>query len=390
MNDINKKRLIQTLQPQNIKFELDEFEQIRLMDLMDMSEEIKIKLHRDLTSTFNNWLTGSHRRKDQIKVNIKGRPRSGKSLIGMKIIFVIDKLNGRMFDVEQFVCANQKVLKKKLQKTEFSFSYLVDENAFANVGAGSMTEMLQLKDINNIIAKNNNNLVYITPNVFLNTGAPYSLEYFGKDLNNWVSRFLIYDTSKGMPLLLGYVVFDIGSMFIENGCLVFKELGGCTNPKRKIESQINKELIKNSDCIPENYDVKDLDDSTKSCPFYNICKSQMCKYEHIKDEWIEKEMKGGLDVRDYERLEVGFELFKQFYDPATHKLTSKNAKELRVKIKLKIPSLTSSKFTGVEMEEISILMFSLLDISFLKDVCGQLDLNLDEEIAKLNYLVPSE
>jgi len=387
---MDKKELIKTLQPKNIKFELDEFEQIRLMDLMDMSEEIKIKLHRDLTSTFNNWLTGSHRRKDQIKINIKGRPRSGKSLIGMKIIFVIDKLNGRTFDVEQFVCANQKVLKKKLQKTEFSFSYLVDENAFANVGAGSMTEMLQLKDINNIIAKNNNNLVYITPNVFLNTGAPYSLEYFGKDLNNWVSRFLIYDTSKGMPLLLGYVVFDIGSMFIENGCLVFKELGGCTNPKRKIESQINKELIENSECIPKNYDVKDLDDSTKSCPFYNICKSQMCKYEHIKDEWIEKEMKGGLDVRDYERLEVGFELFKQFYDPSTHKLTSKNAKELRVKIKLKIPSLTSSKFTGVEMEEISILMFSLLDISFLKDVCGQLDLNLDDEITKLSYLVPSE
>jgi len=146
-----KKKLIKTLLPSNVKFELDEFEQIRLMDLMDMSEEIKIKLHRDLTQVFNNWLIGSHRRKDQIKVNIKGRPRSGKSLIGMKIIFVIDKLNGRMFDVEQFVCANQKVLKKKLQKTEFSYSYLVDENAFANVGAGSMTEMLQLKDINNII-----------------------------------------------------------------------------------------------------------------------------------------------------------------------------------------------------------------------------------------------
>ena len=382
---MDKQELIKSLQPRNIKFELDEFEKIRLMDLMAMSDEIKLKLHRDLTSTFNDWLIGSHKRKDQIKVNIKGRPRSGKSLIGMKIIYVIDKLNNKRFDVSQFVCANQKVLKKKLQKTEFGDSFLVDENAFANVGAGSMTEMMQLKYINNIIAKNNNNLIYITPNVFLNTGAPYSLEYHGKDLNNWVSRFLIYDTSKGLPLLLGYVIFNIGSMFIENGCLIFKELGGCTNPKRKIESQINKNLIENSECIPKNYDNKDLDDSTKACPFYNICKSQMCNYEHIKDDWIEKEMKGGLDVRDLERLEVSYELFKQFYDPESNKLTSKNAKELKVKIKLKIPNLTSSKFTGVEMEEISILMFSLLDESFFKDVCSQLELNFDDEVLKLNY-----
>lgn len=382
---MEKKELIKQLRPNNIIFALDEFEQIRLQDLMEMNDDIKLKLHRDLTPIFNNWLVGSHQRKDQIKVNIKGRPRSGKSLIGMKIIFVIDNLNNKIFDVDKFVCANQKVLKKKLQKTEFGDSYLVDENAFANVGAGSMTEMLQLKDINNIIAKNNNNLIYITPNVFLNTGAPYSLEYYGKDLKNWVSRFLIYDTSKGIPLLLGFVIFDIGDMFIKNGCLIFKEIGGCTNPKRKLEKDINKILIENSDCLPKNYLNSSLDESTKSCPFYNICKSQMCRYEHIKDDWIIKEMKGGLDVRDLERLEVGFDLFKQFYDKETHKLTSKNAKELKVKIKLKIPSLTSSKFTGVEMEEISILMFSLLDLSFFKDVCSQLELNLNDEMMKLGY-----
>lgn len=380
-----KQEIINSLRPKNVVFELDEFERIRLQDLMNLDDTIKLKLHRNLTNVFNDWIVGSHRRKDQIKVNIKGRPRSGKSLVGNKIIFMVDDLNGKPFDVDKFVCANQKVLKKKLQTAEFSDSYLVDENAFANVGAGSMTEMLQLKDINSIIAKNNNNLVYITPNVFLNTGAPYSLDYYGKDLNNWVSRFLIYDTSKGMPLLLGYVIFDIGDMFIKNDCLIFKDIGGCTNPKRKIESQIDKDLIKYSDCIPKDYEKSSLDDSTKTCPFYNICKSQMCRYEHIKDAWIEKEMKGGLDVRDLERVEVGFELFKQFYDRETHKLTCKNAKELKVKIKLKIPSLTSSKFTGVEMEEITILMFSLLDLSFFKDVCGQLELNCDDEMIKIGF-----
>lgn len=385
MNNEIKNKIIESLRPKNISFELDEFEIVRLQDIMEMSEEIKIKLHRDLTKTFNDWIKGSHKRKDQIKVNLKGRPRSGKSLVGMKIIFIINRLNNKVFNVDQFVCANQSVLKKKLQKTEFSDSYLIDENAFANVGAGSMTEMLQLKDINSIIAKNNNNLVYITPNVFLNTGAPYSLEYYGKDLKNWVSRFLIYDTSRGMPLLLGYVVFDIGALFIDEGCLIYKEIGGCTNPKRKIESDINKDLIKNSSCIPQDYKKSELVETTQTCPFYKVCKSQLNAYEHLKDKWIQKELKGGISVRDLERLEVGYSLFKLFYNSDTHKLTSKNSKELKVKIKLKIPTLTSSKFTGVEVEEISILMFSLLEETFFKDICDQLELNFNEEKRNLFY-----
>lgn len=386
-----KEEIINEIKPRGIKFELDEFEKIRLMDLMSMSEEIKEKLHRDLTSTFNNWINGSHRRKDQIKVNIKGRTRSGKSLVGLKIIFAIENLNKLKFDVLKSVCDNQKVLKLKLQKANYSDSFLVDENAFTNVGAGSMTEMAQLKDINNIVAKENNNLVYITPAVFLNTGAPYSLEYHGKDLKNWISRFLIYDTSRGIPLLLGYVTFDIGDLFIKNGCLIFHQIGGCTNPKRLSKSGIDEDYIKNSSCIPKDYDEEKINNTGKNCPFYSVCTSQLCIYERdLKDKWIKKEMKGGLDTRDAERLEVAFKLFKIYYDSENHNLTTKKQKELRVLMKLKIPTMTSSKFTGVELEEISIQIFALLQEDYFNDVCKQLELDSSEQKTEINYLSKSK
>ena len=383
------KDILDEIKPKNIKFELDEFEQIRLRDLMNEFETFKEKIHRDLTPVFNNFIKGSHRRKDQIKINIKGRTRSGKSLVGLKIISEVGKLNLKPLDVLKSVCDNQKVLKKKLQIAEYSDSYLVDENAFANVGAGSMTEMAQLKDINNIIAKNNNNIVYITPNVFLNTGAPFSLEYYGKDSDNWISRFLIYDTEGGMKqILLGFVVFDIGALFIENGCLIFKKTGGCTNPKRLEYKDIDKDYISNSSCIPKKFKKEDLTKKGQNCPFYNICQSQLCKYERdLKDKWIIKEMKGGLDTRELERLEVAFKLFKEFYVPETHSLRKKKQKELKILMNLKIPKLTSSKFTGVEKEEIALTIFSFLDAEFFNDVCEQLELNFEKEKSEINYNV---
>ena len=75
-------------------------------------------------------------------------------------------------------------------------------------------------------------MVYITPQVFLPTGATIGLSYFGKDTENWVSRFLLYSLKSNMPSLLGYVVFDVGKNFSEDGCYIYKQLGGCTNPKR--------------------------------------------------------------------------------------------------------------------------------------------------------------
>lgn len=384
-----KKEILEELKPKNINFIVDVFEDLILQDISISDDSIKLKLHRDLTKYFNDWIKKKLKAKEQVKVNIKGDVRSGKSLVGLKITSTTTKnYENKIFNIEKIVCANQKELRKKLNKCDFGDSFLIDENVFANVGAGSITEFQQLKDINNIIAKNNNHMIYITPQVFLKTGATLGLSYYGKDVNNWLSRFLLYSLKNNMPILLGYVIFDIGALFIDNGCLIFKKTGGCTNPNRLKIENIDKNYIKYSSCIPEKYDSKNLINDEKQCPFYNICTSQMCKYEHKKDKWIEKEMKGGLGDREAERYEIALTLLKKLvvtYNEENEKymLDAKNGKELKLKIKLRMPMLSNAKFTGVEIEEIQQLVMLLTSKSFIKEICNSLELDYDKEIEEI-------
>ncbi len=315
------------------------------------------------------------------------------SLIGLKIIKkTTDFYEYLKFDTEKQVCANQKELKQKLQDCEFGESFLIDENAFANTGMGSMTEIQQLKDINNIIAKQNNHMVYITPKMFLDVGATLGLAYWGKDTKNWLSRFLLYSLKANSPTLLGYVVFDVGSLFQETGCLIYNKTGGCTNPQRLLVDEIGKDYIENSECIPKKYNKKDLIENKKQCPFYNLCNSQMCHYEKKKDKWIDREMKGGLGEREIERIEIAIKLFTLFAiwdsERSSFRFKAKNGKELKLKIGMKIPLITNSKLTGTEKEEIMTLMLSLLDFEMLEDTCklvGKDHKEILEKIQKGEY-----
>ena len=389
----SKQEIIEELKPKNIMFKVDRFEELILQDISQYDEDTKIKLNRDLTKDFNKWLLGKIEAKEQIKINIKGETRSGKSLIGLKINFLTTKeYEHKEFEIEKIVCANQKELRVKLNTCEFGDSYLIDENAFANVGMGSITELQQLKDINNIIAKQNIHMVYITPQTFLLTGATMGLSYFGKDTKNWVSRFLLYSLKGGTPVLLGYVIFDVGSLFRDTGCLIYKLTGGCTNPKRLELKDIPKEYIEYSDCIPKtNGKVEgEILDDKKNCPFYKICKSPMCAYEHKKDKWIEREMRGGIGERELERYEISLRLFKELVilneETGKLRLNAKNGKELKLKLKMKLPTLSNTKYTGVEVEEILQTTISLLDKSFFDDTCNAIDKNPNELWEEINLM----
>lgn len=317
---------------------------------------------------------------------------SGKSLIGLKILNTLTEFYPeKTFNTENQVCGNQKEYRQRVSTAEFGDSFLVDENAFANVGAGSMTEVQQLKDVLNITAKQNLHSIFITPRTFLDTGATMGLSYFGKDTNNWLSRFLLYSLKNNMPTLLGFVIFDVGKLFQDTGCYIYKYTGGCTNPKRlllkDIKNIFDNDLIKYSNCIPKDKKGKILNkdkiiDTKQQCPFYNICTSQMCNYEHKKDKWIEKELTGGLDDRDLDRYTTAVKLFEEFsnYDDTSQsfRLSAKNGKELRLKLKMKIPKLTSTKYTGVELDEIMTLVTSMTSIEFMQDVCSQIGLDYEE------------
>lgn len=394
-----KEEILEELKPSNIHFKVDAFEELILQDMSKFDDDLKVKLNRNLTKLFNWWIENKINQKEQIKIAIKGQTRSGKSLVGLKIIEKITSMYEYIqFDTENLVCANQKELKQKLQTAEFGTSFLIDENTFASVGAGSYTETQQLKDINNIIAKQNIHMIYITPEVFLNVGAVIGLSYWGKDTNNWVSRFLLYSLKGNAPSLLGYVILDVGDLFKKTGCLIYKKIGGCTNPKRLTITDIEKDYILNSDCIDDeirkkldkyynnNKDNTIIDNNKKVCPFYNVCNSQLNRYEKKKDKWIEREMKGGINEREKERLEVSLKLFKNLIvidEQNNVRLNASNGKELKLKVKMKLPLITNSKYTGTEVEEILQLTISLMKQEFFKEVCDLLELNFEEEYKSL-------
>ena len=385
---MNKEKYIDSLvEKKDIHFKVDKWTELELQDLAQYDEDTRIKLNRDLTSDFNKWIEDKVKAKEQIKINVKGETRSGKSLIGLKIIKkTISMYMEKKFDTEMVVCANQKELRIKLQTAEFGDSFLIDENAFANVGSGSLVELQQLKDINNIVAKKNIHMVYITPQVFLNNGATMGLSYFGKDTKNWLSRFLLYSLKGNTPTLLGYVIIDVGSLFRETGCMIYKQTGGCTNPSRLRDFDLDPKSLEYSDCIPQDKEL-DINNDLTACPFYKNCTSQMNIYEKKKDKWIEREMKGGLGERELEKIELVLDLVKEFalseVEGENIRFDVKNAKELKMKVKLKLPLMTNTKLTGVEVEEIVTMMMTATDIKFLEDLCKNAEKNFEEYIKSI-------
>lgn len=382
------KEFLDKFKHKNINFITDEFEELIIQDISRYDQDTLIKINRNVTEMFRNWINNKITKKENVSLNAKGTTRSGKSL-GMLAISdqIIDNYPGKEFNPDYIISANQKEYRLKLKDADFGDVQQIDENAFANVGLGSVTEMQQLKDIQNIIAKKNIHTIYITPRVFLETNASMGLSTWGKDPINWLSRFLLYDLRHKTIPLLGYVVIDVGKLFRKYGCYVYKETGGCTNPNKKSFEDLDKENIEYSDCIPKDYKKEDLVSDCTSCPFYKICKHPLAKYEHKKDTWIAREMKGGLDERTSERYESALGLFEylgEINPEGNLTLKARDGKQLKVKVNLYIPKITATKFTQTEIEEILVLLKGFVSLDFIVEVCNNLNIDVLEYLKKIN------
>jgi hypothetical protein len=166
---------------------------------------------------------------------------------------------------------------------------------------------------------------------------------------------------------------------------MYDTLGGCTNPAQKMKDDIPERFRKNSDCIPEDYDPSKIRDDGKVCPFYDVCKSAMAQYEHKKDTWIQREMQGDLDERTRERYELAIKCLRIFGvlddDGAggeVIKLVASNQKDMRNKVKAKLPRLGNTKLTITEQEEILSIIQSMTNVSFLEDICAMLEMDVTE------------
>ena len=60
------------------------------------------------------------------------------------------------------------------------------------------------------------------------------------------------------------------------------------------------------------------------------------------------------------------------------KLNAKNGKELKLKIKMKLPTLINTKYTGSEVDEIIQTVISLINPDFMKDVCKSINKDMHQ------------
>lgn len=404
LKDFEKKKefkeFLKQFSHKNINYLTSAFEELLLQDIYMNDESAKIKLNRNVTKLLFDEIKLFYDQKRNIRYSCKGPTRSGKSYSMLKIMSIIFKLNGISFNekVDYYVCGNQIEYRQKLLNAKFGDFYLVDENYFTRAGLGANIETSQLKDYNNIIAKQNIGNIFVTPEKFLNVGSVLGFATYGRDSSNWLSRMLVYHFKDGFPYLIGFVVIDIGELYRENGCYLYKTLGGCTNSKRIEFEEIAPELIKYSWVIPSEF--KDLnylkskiprleDGEISACPFYNVCNHGMAKYERKKDSWIEKELKGGLDERTHERFTLACKLILDLNPtilPESNliKVQAKNGKDLKNRVKLKFHKYTNTKFGISEFEELLEIIKSNTDISMLCDTLLLLELDdLKEKFFKL-------
>ena len=340
LNKIPKEFLNKFSPSNNPDFIEDVFDKQIREDIQQIDINYSIKLNRNITNEFNKWLSDKRKIKKNISINIMGTTRSGKSLIGLKLCDNNSRYYKKSFNTPYIVCGNQREFRQKLLNAKFGDSFQIDENAFSNTGDGSNAETQQLKDIQNIIAKMNIHTIYITPRTFLDTGANMGLEFHSTAFNDWLSKFMVFSL-KANPLLMGYIIIDVGKLFIDYGCFMFKYLGGCANSNKKILKEIKEDklifenqqdennfiieelpidYLKYSLCVKDEFKqsldklkttFKKEDKEKSPCPFYRVCGSPMCGYELKKDEWINKEMKGGLNERVAERYRISLELIKR-------------------------------------------------------------------------------
>jgi len=356
-----------------------------LNDIYMSDEASKIKLNRDVSKELAQEIQMYKDEKRNMRYSIKGETRDGKSYVGLKFGDIITSDTDQDFgtEIENIVCGNQIEYREKLKNAKFGDFYLVDENFFTRAGLGANIESQQLTDYNNIIAKQNISVTFITPQKFLNMGATLGFSTYGRDSKNWLSRCLVYKFKDNFPYLIGYVVLDIGELFRKYGCYIYKFTGGCTNTKKLNLEDLDKDIVKESTCIGDLKKHKDeIVDDKSTCPFYKFCKNPMALYEKKKDTWIEKELAGGLDERTKERFGLALNLILEMVVEYSEEkglimLNARNGKDLKNRIRLKVPKYTNTKMGIGEFEELIEIVKTNTDLEMFKESLNQIK---DEKI----------
>lgn len=154
------------------------------------------------------------------RISIMGETRGGKSEVGSTLAFQYEKYfnqamnegafkkidlfkNGEFKNENikfntKFVCGGQSDYIYTLREThrekkmKFGQIWQIDESKDKIGGIGSMSEVIELRNLNNIVAKFMQAEVWITPLKFETRNAPFGLVVYKKDVKNRINWCLLY------------------------------------------------------------------------------------------------------------------------------------------------------------------------------------------------------
>jgi len=158
------------------------------------SESLRKALATDLTGDFIKSLHHKVTRRppEDVRIELKGCTRSGKSTVGIFIGKLLSYWWGHEFTVDN-ILPNQGSLLEKAEHAKFGETFLVDEQHQEIFGEGVNREFSQLSMILNICAKSCLNIIFIYPPSFTSRGSPYGLETLAKDTNSKYVKCFYHD-----------------------------------------------------------------------------------------------------------------------------------------------------------------------------------------------------
>jgi len=200
---------------------------------MDLRLKFPRAFQTNQTSFLTQEIESSIKLAKIFRLSIMGEVRMGKSEVGTTIALLYVKFYNYFYNKGMFdkldIWKTTKLMKAELSfgqdhivgsqqdymiqirqlynegKLKFGQIFQIDEARDAIGGLGSFSTEIDLKNINNIVAKFMISEIWITPDRFLDRNCPYGLYVFKKDMKNRVNWCLLYKIQMGEGMIRNYI-----------------------------------------------------------------------------------------------------------------------------------------------------------------------------------------
>ena len=307
-----------------------------LTPLIDLRNNFPVEFYRNVTHYYISEMQRYIKEKRVWRNSIMGETRGGKSEVGSAICFLymrfwnslfndgffdnLDLFESKRFkkqplkfdDIREgslwYVCDNQQIYKQRL-KDDYKDSLLkwgeiwqIDEEKKSEGGVGSVSDIIETNNLNNIIAKFCQSEIWIQPERFETHNCPFGLKVVKKDEVKRVNWCLLFKMESE-----------------PNGSTIYRFLGWVKIP------------------LHENSKFRKL-------------------YNNLKDAWIEKEISGRVDQRMILRsdcAELLVKKYRKFFElKDNNRPKYSRAEQLALLNQLMIKNIVVTNFNELEKEYI--------------------------------------